>query len=154
MISIPSINTDFTKDFSSISGYNPAGNILGGADPTLMTIPGVIDTYGAGGGGLTGFGDLFKDIGGLKGIGDLLGGFGAIGTALLGSDQLDLQEEMFGFQKDAFNANFANQAQSANTALEDRQRSRTLSTGNPNQNRYESIASYMDKNKVSGTPIG
>jgi len=62
-----------------------------------------------------------------------------------GMQQLDMAREQMAFQKEAFAKNWANQVQTANTRMADRQNART--SANPYA--YESTSSYMAKNKVS-----
>ena len=87
-----------------------------------------------------------KDQPGLLSLGmDLYSAFKQYG---LMEDQLDLQKDKFESDRALANRNLANQAQLLNTAMEDRQRARLSSGGN-----YESLASYMDRNRVDGSPV-
>lgn len=103
------------------AGYDPSwwDRLIGYRDP-------VNNTQTAGWGGLA------------------LTGLSTIGNAWMGMKQYDLMKDQLAFQKDAFNKNYANQTQMINTQLEDRQRARV----GANPNAYESVASYMDKNRV------
>lgn len=76
------------------------------------------------------------------GFGNVMGGF----NALAGLKQLGLAEDTFKFNKEAFSTNLSNQAKTINSQLEDRQRARIASSPDS----YESLSSYMDKNRVSG----
>lgn len=104
-----------------------------------------------------------KKVGGTKGM-DTLGMFGAAsaGISALGSllqayngaKQVKLGRDSFNFQKSAFNQDSANQAKMVNSELEDRQKSRISSTGNNNAgNVYESLDSYLNKNRVTANPL-
>ena len=55
-----------------------------------------------------------------------------------------LNQEKFGFQKEAFNRNFAMQAKTINTAMADRQKARLAA----NPSGYQSVGDYMKDNKV------
>lgn len=71
--------------------------------------------------------------------------FGGLASAYLGWQQFNLAKDQLAQNKKIFNLNFANQAQSVNTQLEDRQRARVASSST---GAYESVGSYMDKNAV------
>lgn len=64
--------------------------------------------------------------------------------ALQGRQAMGLAQDQLKEQKRQFNTNFNAQRQSMNTELEDRQRARVAS----NPNAYESVSSYMDKNRI------
>lgn len=84
------------------------------------------------------------DLGGvMSAFNTLAGGV----NAYTGLKQLGLAEDTFNFNRDAFNANFANQAQTINTQLEDRQRARIAA----NPGAYESLNTYLDKHAVKST---
>ncbi len=86
-----------------------------------------------------------------KDLGELLSGFGGLYGAYQGGQALDQAKDQFDFQKGIANTNLANQAQTINTQLADRQRARIASTGNNNANNtYESLNSYLKNNQVSG----
>jgi hypothetical protein len=85
---------------------------------------------------------------------DGLTGLGSLLQAYNGYKQLQLGREAFDFGKSSYNQDTANQARLTNSELEDRQRARIGSTGNNNANgTYESLDSYMAKNRVSANPI-
>lgn len=67
-----------------------------------------------------------------------------LGSAYMGMKQYGLAKDQLAFQKSAYNKNYNAQRQSTNTALEDRQAARVAS----NAGAYESVGSYMDRNKV------
>ena len=101
-----------------------------------------------------------KDIGGFDSL--KMFGAGAQGLSALGSlvqayngyKQLQLGRDAFDFGKSTYNQDTANQARLTNSELEDRQRARIGSTGNNNANgTYESLDSYMAKNRVTANPI-
>lgn len=85
---------------------------------------------------------------------DGLSALGSLVQAYNGYKQLQLGRDAFNFGKSAYNQDTANQARLVNSELEDRQKSRISSTGNNNANgTYESLGSYMNKNRVSANPI-
>ncbi len=75
--------------------------------------------------------------------------FSGLAGAYLGFQQMNLAKDQLEQNKRIFNLNFANQAQTVNTQLEDRQRARVAS----NPDAYESIDSYMNRNRVSSKGI-
>ena len=72
--------------------------------------------------------------------------FSGLANAWMGKQQLDLARDSLNTSRQQFAANFNNQAQTTNTRLEDRQRARVAS----NPGAYESVGSYLDRNRVSG----
>lgn len=66
-------------------------------------------------------------------------------NAYMGMQQYGLAKDQLAFQKNAFAKNYAAQRDSINTEMEDRQRARVAS----NANAYESVSSYMDKNRIN-----
>lgn len=70
--------------------------------------------------------------------------FSGLAGAYLGWQQFNLAKDQLAQNKKIFNLNFANQAQSVNTQLEDRQKARVAAGGSA----YESVGSYMEKNAV------
>lgn len=68
-----------------------------------------------------------------------------LGSAYMGMKQYGLMKDQLQFSKDAFNKNFAAQAQTTNTALEDRQRARVAS----NPGAYQSVGDYMGQNRIA-----
>ncbi len=68
-----------------------------------------------------------------------------LGSAYMGLKQYGLAKEQLAFQKSAYNKNYAAQRQSTNTGLQDRQAARVAS----NSGAYESVGSYMDKNRIA-----
>lgn len=72
---------------------------------------------------------------------------GAAGTLLngyMGFQNLKLAKDQLAFQKDAFAKNWGAQKTMLNSQLEDRQRARVAS----NAGAYESVDSYMGKNRI------
>jgi hypothetical protein len=81
-------------------------------------------------------------------------GAGSLWSAYNAAKQFGLAKDQFKFSKNAFNANFANQAKMINSQLEDRQRARIGGTGDNNAaGNYESLDTYMAKNKVNGAAV-
>lgn len=120
---------NFGKPKANPFGFSPAGDggSVGGGFDTL-------GLFGAGAQGLSALGSLLQ--------------------AYNGSKQAKLGRDSFNFQKGAYNQDSANQAKMVNSELEDRQKSRISSTGNNNANNvYESLGSYMDKNRVTVKPF-
>ena len=74
----------------------------------------------------------------------MLGGLSAGMNAYLGMKQYDLAKDTLKHNKDMFAKNFDAQRRTTNASLEDRQRSRVAS----NAGAYESVGSYMDKNRI------
>jgi hypothetical protein len=97
------------------------------------------------------------DFSSLKLFGAASQGLSALGSLLQaynGSKQLQLGRDAFNFQKSSYNQDSSNQATLVNSELQDRQSSRISSTGNNNANGvYDSLGSYMDRNKVYAKPI-
>jgi hypothetical protein len=82
-----------------------------------------------------------------NGLGGTLMNAGKLGlSAYLGYKQLGQAEKQLKQNKMEFKSNFNNQAQLLNTQMEDRQAARVAS----NATGYQSVGSYMDKNKVKG----
>lgn len=82
-------------------------------------------------------------------LGAGIGAFTGLANAYLGWQQFSLAKEQMAQNKKIFNLNFANQAQTINTSLADRQRSREIGWGGL----AESTDSYMKKNAISGKGI-
>ena len=78
-------------------------------------------------------------------VGPAAGIASTIFGAIQGNKQLSMAEDRFKESKRQFNANYAAQRQSTNTQLEDRQRARVAS----NPGAYESVSSYLDKNRIN-----
>ena len=124
---------------------NPLG------DPTLGNV-----TDGAIGGFtplIPGFdkagGGLFGGLSSAQKLNAILGGIGTIGGLYASFKQLGLANKQFDFQRNFSNANMANQVQSYNTALGDRERSRAVVEGqSPAQ-----AQSYIDANKLAYKPL-
>jgi hypothetical protein len=83
-------------------------------------------------------------------LGQGIGAFTGLANAYLGWQQFSIAKQQMDQNKKIFNLNFANQAQTTNTALEDRQRARVASHA---AGGVESVDSYMAKNRVSGQGI-
>lgn len=78
--------------------------------------------------------------------GAALGGVQALANLWMGMKNYGLMKKQLAFSQDSFNRNFAAQASTTNSRLEDRQAARVAS----NAGAYESVASYMDKNRIKG----
>lgn len=90
---------------------------------------------------------------GEKGIfGPVAGGVGALTNAWLGLQNLKLGKDQFGFAKDSFNTNLANQAALTNARSQDRGRA-TISqrTGQPVSD--ADMNAWMQDRRVSGAPV-
>ena len=72
-----------------------------------------------------------------------LGAIGGITNAFMGMKQYGLAKKTFDESKRQFELNYGAQRDLTNNQLEDRQRARVASNGN-----YQSVAAYMDKNRV------
>jgi hypothetical protein len=83
-----------------------------------------------------------QKLGGMGGL--ALGAVQGLGSLYLGMQQYNLAKDQLAFQKGAFERQFANQKQSMNTQLEDRQRARVAS----NAGAYQSVGDYMAQNGV------
>jgi hypothetical protein len=83
-------------------------------------------------------------------LGQGIGAFTGLANAYLGWQQFSIAKQQMDQNKKIFNLNFANQAQTTNTQLEDRQRARVASHAAGD---VESVDSYMARNRVSGQGI-
>jgi hypothetical protein len=100
------------------------------------------------------FGDWFSRNSMFGGVqdGTISGGWvsplASLGSAIFGgiqgSKQLKLAQDQFKESTRQFDQNYAAQRQTTNTQLEDRQRARVAS----NPDAYESVESYMKRNRV------
>lgn len=126
-----------------------------GSGSLNSTVP---NTYQPGGSSPFGSLDMEdKGFDSLKMFGAGAQGLSALGSlvqAYNGYKQIQLGRDAFNFSKSAYNQDTANQSRLVNSELEDRQKSRISSTGNNNAGGvYESLGSYMNKNRVSANPI-
>jgi hypothetical protein len=85
----------------------------------------------------------------LAGLGAGLQGLAGLASAWAGLQGVKQGREQLRFTKDLTNRNLANQAQTTNTALADRQARRISASGGA----YKSVADYMKENQVSGGAI-
>jgi len=127
-----------TPDNFSTGGNVPA-NIAGGVTPPTTAVDSP-----------TGFNPYIQGINAASGV----------ANAYLGFENLRLGKKQFGFAKDSFNKNLANQAQLTNNQLEDQSRSRIAASGlydRGTASGRESIASdlesYTAPRRVSGAPV-
>lgn len=94
---------------------------------------------------------LFGSIGGW---GSALQGVGSLAQAYMGYQGLGQAQDQLDFNKNVFNRNIKNQAKLTNAQLEGKHRGRINSTGNNNAyGNYESLDTYMTKNRVDGSAI-
>jgi len=160
----------FSPQYKSLSSYGPQSNvpefgyqapgntgpgIAGGASPYSFNFGQNGQTTPSGG--------VNPDIDFEEDKGFSFGDWAKLGTGALqaytGYKGLGLAEDQFGFAKDSFNVNLANQAKLINTELEARQRAR-LETGGQ-YGRDESgqaalqsdLQAYLKPRQVSGAPI-
>lgn len=149
-------------DFLNTLG-NPSGNYLstpnnaGSQNESSNGILGALgNNLGMDFSSLSGFGNALlggKDTPGLLSMGmDLYGASKQYGlmedTLELNQDKFKLSQNQYNTDKAFANRNLANQASTINSAMNDRQRARIASGGN-----YESLSSYMDKNRVDGSAV-
>lgn len=137
-------------DLASLTGAKSFGQSLSnmgiptGAPSTYMTGPVSPNSYASG--GTPGWG---SKLAGWLGDGDNLnaavGGIQALTGAYLGFQNLRLAKDNLRFQKDAWQKNYANQAQSYNTSLEDRTRARYSSR----ETDESKIQDYLNRNRLS-----
>lgn len=128
-------------DGTNVFGANSKPGAWGDWGSTTPTVP--VDTGASFMKSLLGYkdaqGNQFQGWGGLA-----LGAAQGIGNLFMGMQQYNLAKESLANSKAQFEKNYAAQAQTTNTALEDRQRARVAS----NAGAYESVDSYMSKHKV------
>lgn len=141
----PNSNDYANMDFTNWRGPS-VNNVNGGASPASLF---------SGLQGLFAGDSLFSGnslFGGTNANGTQSMGWAApaigIGQAVLGgingNKQLGLAESQFKEGKRQFDLNYGAQRQTTNTQLEDRQRARVAS----NPSGYESVSSYLDKNRI------
>ncbi len=85
----------------------------------------------------------------LAGLGATLQGLTGLASAWAGLQGVKQGRKQLKFTKDLANRNLANQAQTVNTNLADRQARRVDAGGSS----YQSVADYMKQNQVSGGAI-
>lgn len=167
---VPSL-TPSSFDYNSVFGSDIGSGINSGILPSTSNFglsSGFFDNNidqvigGGVGGAVNGGGGIFpglKSFGSgvlnnAKGIGTLLQGISSLSDLFSSGDQLDLQEDIFGFKKGLANRNLANQAKSINTQFADRQNARIGGTGDPTgQTNYLSTADYLQRNSLDGSAI-
>lgn len=102
---------------------------------------------------INGWDKNLSSLGGLKGVGAGIAGAFSIYNSLrnynLNKDYLNSVKNNMQFQQDMANKNYVNSVSNYNTRLEDRYKARTSADPN-NAFGYESLNSYMDKNKLKG----
>lgn len=168
----PNLNLGLNSEdstFTSGLANSLAGLSYGSGTPGALT-----SNIGAGAGGPTistaapaqGLSNLFSSLFADKGIFSQSGMFGGLDDkgvasggwvgpaagiastifgALQGNKQLSMAEDRFKESKRQFDANYNAQRQTTNTQLEDRQRARVAA----NPNAYESVDSYLAKNRIN-----
>lgn len=89
-------------------------------------------------------------------FGDSINAATGVANAYLGYQSLELSKDQFGFAKNSFNVNLANQAQLINNEMENRQRAR-LETGGAyggdSAALQADLQAYLKPRQVSGAPI-
>jgi hypothetical protein len=130
-------------DASGITdAFNPANALK---QYTMPQMPGAVAAPGGGSWWDGILGSTDADGNKTQGWGGLaLGAATGIGNLWMGGKQLKMADKSLKESKRQFNVNNANQTQTVNTQLEDRQRARV--SADPNA--YESVGSYMDKHRV------
>ena len=149
-LNFPGIGSDYSSllDFGNTS-YSPVSDYLGGA-PKLAAQVGAAGTGSA----IARPDFLSWDgfMGGKNVDGTASNGWGGaalgllqgLGSAYMGMKQYGLARDQLQFSKDAFNKNYAAQAQMTNTNLQDRQRARVAA----NPGAYQSVGDYMAQNGI------
>ncbi len=131
------------------------GNKFGSAAPSYAGTPwSSLGQYAVNGGGMQspgaggapGFGSkLMGWLGNGDNLNAAVGGLQALTGAYLGFQNLRLAKDNLRFQKGAWQKNYANQAQSYNTSLEDRTRARYSSR----ETDESKIQDYLNRNRLS-----
>lgn len=91
-----------------------------------------------------------------KTFGDIMNTVGNLGKLYLGFQQLNLGKKQFGFAKDSFNTNLANESQAYNTNLRAQERARMQAEGTLDRNSQafkDALNTYVNNNKVSGAKV-
>ena len=123
-------------------GNTPAAGATGAINTSQFMSPQMLANYAA----PTGIADKLRDFnsqygstitGGLQAASGLWGAYN-------GMQQTKLAKQQMANSLNQWNKSYANQVSSYNTRLEDRQRARVGS----NPNAYESVDSYMQKNRI------
>lgn len=130
---------------ASLGGALGAGGATGAATGAPGILGGIF-----GGGSSGGISGLLGSLGGGNGGGGLLGKLPSILGGILGFGKNKLAKKTFEFQKDAFNANLANQTQTYNTGLEDRIRSRHNTEGRTGA----FTESYLGQHRLQDRTVG
>lgn len=117
-----------------------------GYTPSWINSDGTANWFtGSGYGSNTNIGtDTAPDVSGLDWAKFGLQTLGGLGNLYMGMKSYGAAKRQLAFQQDAFKKNYNAQAQTLNSQMEDRQRARVAS----NPTAYESVGSYMDKNKL------
>lgn len=136
-------------------GGTSFGNKFGSAAPSYAGTPwaslGAYATNAGGGqvpggGGAGGWGGKVMNwLGNSDNLNATINGIGALTGAYLGFQNLRLAKDNLRFQKDAWAKNYANQAQSYNTSLEDRTRARYSAR----ETDESKIQDYLNRNRLS-----
>lgn len=132
-------------DWSTAVSTNP--NISNGfnlKDSTPMFTGGYgnLGSYGAPGNAGGGF---FDGMSGAQKFGFGMDAIGKLAGLYMGLQQYGLAKKAFDLQKESFERQYAAQRDTTNTRMEDRQRARVAA----NPGAYESVGSYMDRNRIS-----
>jgi len=152
------INYNF--DFASGNNTQPGagtGIFPDGAVPNNFSTGGGVSPFISGGvnpptegNGPGGFNPYIQGINAASGV----------ANAYLGFQNLKLGKKQFGFAKDSFNKNLANQASLTNTALEDRKNSELITSGIYDRNTEAGrtslaadLEAYTAPRRISGAPV-
>lgn len=139
-------------DLASLTGAKSFGDSLNSMGiPTTgssmyKTGPVSPNSFATGGNAGGGFGaKLTGWLGNTDNLNAAINGIGALTGAYLGFQNLRLAKDNLRFQKDAWAKNYANQAQSYNTSLEDRTRARYSAR----ETDESKIQEYLNRNRLS-----
>lgn len=145
-VNIPGVNVPLSSlampTSSDLAGFSKMGamSVADAAPKSATGFMGMLRGQpGVAGDGLTGW------LGKGENMQTALGGIQALTGAYLGFQQLRLAKDNLRFQKDSWAKNYANQAQSYNTSLEDRVRAR-YSASSSDESR---IQDYLNRNRLS-----
>jgi hypothetical protein len=139
----PAAMTAQANNFMGIDPQATAPGLFSAAMPTDPAFSAsVAGATGTGGGSIW---DNFLTKDGNQGWGSMaLGGAQGLANLFMGMKQYGLAKKSLAQNKEQFERNYAAQRTLTNSQLEDRQRARVAA----NSGAYESVGSYMDRNRV------